>query len=241
MGKMIKYICSLLLLIGCVQVDAKEENVTAVDYSKMSKTELNAALISAIREGYSGTVEQLIKEGANVNDVTEDENTPLIIAVQHARAISEFSLQAQEKARSRWSQRRRIIQTLLKAGANVSHVDKYGRTALMYAVKEHDLNTVESLLQVPEMSTGSFFGLGTKPINYADQDGNTALILAVQSVRYRYISGNNQEYNICKNSQNILKALMETPGIDPHHVNNNGDTAITLHEELKRKINGYPY
>ena len=89
------------------------------------------------------------------------------------------------------------------------------------------------------MTTGSYFGFATKPINYADQDGNTALILAIQRVRSTYI--NNQEYNICVNSQNIIKTLLETPGIDPHHVNKNDETAITLLEKLNDQMNRYPY
>ncbi len=295
-----KYFCLLLLLVGFVQIDGKEENLSVEDYSKMSITELdtafvlavkegrlenlekllqaganvntpipytwtsldcdwriessalmfavrhnhlnmvrallkgetnlNEALDEAIKEGYSEVVEELIKGGADINYKNEDNNTPLILAVKLARATSEFSPQAQERYTSRWSQRRNIIQTLLTAGANVSHVNKYGRTALMEAVIQHDLNTVQKLLEIPEMTSGSFFGFGTKPINYADQDGNTALILAIKYVRSSYI--NNQEYNVCRNSQNIINVFLETPGIDPDHVNKNDETAITLFEKL---------
>jgi ankyrin repeat protein len=200
---------------------------------------LNEALDVAIQEGYSDVVEELIKGGADVNYVNENKDIPLIIAIQHACATAEFSSQAQSRASSRWCERRKIIQTLLVEGANVSHVNKYGRTALMEAVIEHDLNTVQNLLQVPEMTTGSYFGFGTKPINYADKEGNSALILAIQNVRYKYI--NNHEYNICVNSQNIINALLETAGIDAYHVNKNGDTAITLHEKLYEEMNRYPY
>jgi ankyrin repeat protein len=304
-----KYFCFLLLLVGFLQIDGKEENLSVEDYSKMSTTELDAAFVLAvqehrlekmqellqaganfntsipytwtsggcdwniestalmyavkhnypnmvkvllkvenklnealevaIKEGYSDVVEELIKGGADINYVNENKDTPLIIAIQHARATAEFSPQAQAQAISRWSQRRKIIQRLLKAGVNVSHVNKYGRTALMEAVIEHDLNTVLNLLQIPEMTTGSYFWFATKPINYADQDGNTALIIAIQRVRSSYV--NNQEYNICINSQNIIKALLETPGIDPHHVNKNGETAITLLEKLNKQMNGYLY
>lgn len=192
---------------------------------------LNEALDLAIKEGYSDVVEELIKGGADINYVNENKDTPLIIAIQHARATAEFSSQAQVRATSRWYERRKIIQTLLKVGANVSHVNKYDRTALMEAVIKHDLNTVQNLLQVPEMTTGSFFGFGTKPINYADKDGNTALILAIKDIRYNYT--NNQEYKICINSQNIINALLETPGIDAYYVNKNGETAVTLLEKLK--------
>ncbi len=199
---------------------------------------LNKSLDEAISLGYSGVVKELIEGGADINYADESKNTPLILAIKCARATAEFSLQAQAKANSRWYQRRMIIQTLIDAGANVNHINKHGRTPLMTAVVEHDLNTMQKLLKIPEINTNSFFGFGTKPINYADEDGNTALILAIQSVRTSYI--NNQEYNICKNSQIIVETLLETPGIDPYHVNKNGKTAITLLEKLNKKMSGYP-
>lgn len=310
MKKPNKYFCLLLLLlVGFVQIDGKEESFSVEDYSKMSITELDAAFVLAVQErhsetmeeliqaganahtpipytwtagdcdwkiettalmyavrhncpsmvkillkseknlnealdeaiieGYSGVVEELVKGGADINYVNENKETPLIRAVRNAHAIAEFSSQAQDRHRSRWSERRTIIQTLLKAGAHVAHVDEYGRTALMYAIKEHDLNTVKTLLQDPAMHTGSFFGFGTKPINYADQDGNTSLILAIKMVRCSYV--NDQEYYICVNSQSIINELLETPGIDPHHVNKNGEKAATLLETLNKKMNGYPY
>jgi ankyrin repeat protein len=195
---------------------------------------LNDALNIAISSGYSDVVEELIKGGADINYVDKYKGTPLLFAIRHAEATQEFSAQAQARARSRWYERRGIIQTLLRVGANVSHANKDGTTALMEAVIRHDLNTVQSLLQVPEMTKGSsYFGFGTKPINYADNDGNTALILAIKSVRCSYID--NQEYKICENSQNIINALLQTPGIDLHHVNKNGDTAIKLLKKLEEK------
>lgn len=200
---------------------------------------LNEALDLAIKKGYANVVEELIKGGADINYVNKDKDTPLIIAVKNARATSEFSLQAQARVASGWYERRKIIDMLLEKGADVTHVNKYGRTALMEAVIEHDLNTVKSLLKVPAMTTGSYFGFGTKPINYADQDDNTALILALKNVRYNYI--NNQEYKICINSQKIINELLETLGIDLYHVNNNGETAIMLIEKLNEEMNRYSY
>ncbi len=199
---------------------------------KLNET-LNEALIVAIEEGYSDVVKELIEGGADINYCYKNrsETTPLILAIQNARPASEFSPQAQWKYESRWSQRRAIIQALLKAGAKVDSVNKEGRTALMEAVCRSDLNTVLDLLKVPEMSRGSFFGFGIKPINYADKDGNTALILAVKNIRCSYID--NQEYHICRMSQSIVEQLLEFPGIDLHHVNNNGVTAITLLEKYK--------
>lgn len=192
---------------------------------------LEDALYEAIKEGRSEVVKELIEGGADINYCYKDriEDTPLIVAVEHALPEMAVSSNAVWEYTFRGSERRAIIKMLLKAGAKVDSVNKGGRTALMEAVTNHDLNTVLDLLKVPAMSRGSFFGFGSKPINYADKDGNTALMLAVESIRTSYI--NNREYNICLHSQKIVEELLKFPGIDPHHVNNNGETAITLLEK----------
>lgn len=221
-------------------IAAREGHVNVVKeflQAKPTVDVLNEALDIAILKGYSEVVEELIKGGVDINYGDDNQDTPLIKAISRARATSEFSSQAQRRAESRWFQRREIIKTLLNAGAHVNHVNKHGRTALMEAVREHDLNTVQSLLQIPEMTTGSYFGFGTKPINYADNDGNTALILAVKSVRCMYVD--NQEYNICKNSQKIIEELLKTPGIDPYHVNNHGETAIELLKQIDERMSRF--
>lgn len=178
-------------------------------------------LFDAIGYGSPSIVEELIRAGADINYVDKDKDTPLTYAVKCSYD--------------------KITSILLEAGANIAHVDKHGKTPLMMAVSNHDFNTVEKLLQLPKMTTGSFFGFGTKPINYADDEGNTALILAVKKVRYSYIVGRKDEYNDCLNSQSIVKALLAVPEIDLHHENQEGETAITLLEKLKKTVNRYPY
>lgn len=201
-----------------------------VKVKKKLNESLNKVLIEAITKGYSGIVKELIEGGVDINYINENGDTPLILAIKNGRPIAEFSSQAQSRCQSRWSERREIIQMLLKAGSNVNCVNEYGRTALMEAVIKQDFHTVLSLLNSAEIHTGSFFGLGTKPKNYADQDGNTALIHAVKQIRSSY--SNNQEYKLCENSQKIAEALLQSPGIDPHHANKKGETAISLLEKL---------
>jgi ankyrin repeat protein len=284
MKKVNKYFLLLLLLVGFVQIDGKEENLTAEDCSKISISELDAAFILAVQEHRPEKMQELIEAGANVNtpipytwtsgDCDWDiKSTALIYAVRHNLpnmvkvlvkvdknlnealdlAILGNSSQVVEELikggadvnyvnenkdtpliTAVYYNKQKIIQILLKAGANVNHVNKHGRTPLMEAVINHDLNTVQNFLQAPEIHSGSFFGFGTKPINYADEDGNTALIIAIKYVRYSYI--NDREYNTCVNSQKIINALLETPGIDLHHVNKNGETAVTLLEKLNEKM-----
>ena len=185
---------------------------------KLNET-LNEALKVAITEGSSDVAKELIKGGADINYIDKDKNTPLIKAISYGK--------------------QEIIKALLNAKADVTRANMCGRTALMEAVRQYDLNTVLELLKVPEINTGWFLGFGTKPINYADQDGNTALIDAVKHIRYSYVSGDKHGYMACQNSQSIVEALLKTPGIDPHHVNKKGETAITLLEKLNKKANRY--
>lgn len=197
-------------------------------------TSLNEALINAIEEGCLEIVEELIKAGADVNYINNNfKDSPLILAVGNARPISEFSRQAQEQMKSRWYERKKIIEILLKAGAHINHVNKDGKTALMKAIEQHDLNTVKDLLKFPEMTSGSFFGFGKKPINYANENGDTALIIAIKNIRTSYIVGNSQQYNICVNSQKIVEALLEVPGIDIDHANKKGESARVLLERVR--------
>ena len=41
---------------------------------------------------------------------------------------------------------------MLKAGANINHANKEGNVALTEAIRKHDLDTVQMLLQVPKIN-----------------------------------------------------------------------------------------
>ena len=184
-----------------------------------------AVLITAIKKGCLGVVEELIRAGADVNCVDEYGNTPLIVAVDYACSLSQYSRQAQEKCASRWKQRAEIIKSLLKARADINHANKNGDTALIIAVEEHDFDAVKNILQDPVVN-----------VNHVNNDGDTALIIAIKNVRYSYVEGDSQGYHSCVNSQNILEILAKAPGVDLFHINKNGDTAITLLIELGERM-----
>lgn len=189
------------------------------------ESDLSSALELAIFKGYDVIVNELLDGGADIHHVNDSNKTPLIDAIQYARSEGEFSLQAQAKYESRWAQRQQIIKTLIEAGSDINHADVHGKTALMYAVENHDLKAVQDLLNAPVRIE----------INHADEDGNTALIHAIKSIRCSYI--NNQEYNICVNSQEILGLLAAAPGADFFHVNNKGESFIALMTEFAEKMN----
>lgn len=181
---------------------------------KVENDALNKALILAAVRGYAPLVRELIKAGADVNHVDAHGDTALIEVIL-------FCTEKQKKHRPE------VIQALLNAKINVNHANKAGDTALILAIAEHDFDTVQLLLKVPGIN-----------INHANNDGNTALIVALQSLQYSYIPGNTKQYNDCLNSKNILEKLLKTRGIDLHHVNKNGDTAIKLLKQLQEKISG---
>jgi ankyrin repeat protein len=163
---------------------------------------------------YLNVIKELIKAGANVNHTDEFGNTALI-------EIIECSLYTEAQKKNRGE----VIQALLKAKANVNHANKISDTALIRAIQKHDFDAVQILLKVPRIKT-----------NHANNDGNTALIVALQCLQYTYVTGDEEQYNNCVNSQKILEKLLQTPGINPHHVNKNGDTAINLLEKVKSRL-----
>ena len=214
-------------------------------------------LIQAATQGHVDVVKELIKVDANVNQSTDTGDTPLIKAAEndHADVVSELIKAGDAKLSmlshlkclfvnsekcelciNKNDRNKALIQAarkghanvvieLEKAGANINHSDEHGNTALMLAIREHNLDLVQILLKTPGIN-----------INYADNNGNTALITALQSIVYTYIEGNKKGYNLCLNSQKIVEQLLQTPGINPHHVNKNGDTAIKLLEKLKSRV-----
>lgn len=161
-------------------------------------------------ENYLDVIKLLIQAGANVNYTDKWGDTPLIKLIKK-------SLYTEEQKKDRAE----IIQVMLKAGANVNHANKEGDVALVVAIKNHDFDAVQILLQTPNIN-----------INYANNNGDTPLIIAVRCIQRTYIVGNDEQYNACLHSQKIVEKLLETPGVNPHHANKKGDTAIKLLKQV---------
>lgn len=90
--------------------------------------EANFRLLEAARTGMILDVGWLIKEGiADLNTKNSVQATPLIIASYHGHI---------------W-----VAEELIKAGADVNSVDKYGRTALLNAVQNRSADLINALIK----------------------------------------------------------------------------------------------
>ncbi len=187
--------------------------------AQKSKDDLCKALEIAIDLACPLVVSELLAAGADVSD-----GKLLMYAVGRAGPIGKDSFNSIQ-----------VVKVILNAGASIKYADECGRTALMRAIEEYDLSTVQSLLKNPEMTRGWFLGFGQKPINYVDKDGNTALVIAVKNIRTSYWSTDKYGRVMCNNSQKIVEELLNTPGIDLDRANKDGETARALLAKLNNR------
>jgi len=115
------------------------------DLSKLSKKDKNNKLLKASWNGQKDVVELLLKAGADVNAITEDGWTPLMMASNGQKDVVELLLKAGADVnaitedgwtplmRASWYGHKDIIELLLLAGADVNAIAKDGRTPLMWA------------------------------------------------------------------------------------------------------------
>lgn len=184
--------------------------------AKPKKDTIDKALVLAANAGNVSVVIELIKAGANVNHADEQGYTAFIGIITYPYKTTE----AWKKIRAE------AAECLLKAGVDVNYVNKSpdGDTPLIRAIKNHDIDAVKIILNTPGIN-----------VNRANNYGSTPLIVALNHIRTSYISGRNDQYNDCVNSQKIVEMLLNTPGVDLNHVNKRGDTAFKLLQEMKSR------
>ncbi|XP_072919815.1 2-5A-dependent ribonuclease-like [Hemitrygon akajei] len=173
------------------------------------------ALMSAVENGYENIVNILLDEmNADVNVLDNLGRTALIFALKENR--------------------RTIVETLLKHGANVNSIDKNKETPLSTALKNKTLDSdvVEMLLK------------HEPDVNVPDQAGKTPLILAISNGFTKVAKLLLQNYSVninardesgstallaAANSKNteLTKKLCEM-GADMHSCDNTGTTPIMM-------------
>jgi ankyrin repeat protein len=109
------------------------------------------ALHYAAAESTWGTVCWLLNQGADIEAVDEQNNTPLLAGAHRGRA---------------WN-----VKDLVDAGANVAHRNVYGRSALDLAINSGDIETVLILIQTECSLDASQEAKGITPLHRAAKKG----------------------------------------------------------------------
>lgn len=120
----------------------------------------------------------LIDAGADVNAVDSENSTPLIYALKAASSWihKEDTAYIREKQKIVPAQ----VELLLKSGANVNLADKWGRTALFYAIQNQYEKAVELLIKAgADVSHSDNSSLC--PLNYALDTNNEKIIAMLKN------------------------------------------------------------
>ena len=96
-------------------------------------------LYVACKNGDNDIVELLLEKGANLDEKNEQRQTALIIAIQENQEKSHLE----------------VIETLLKAGADLLYTDNTGHTALDWAQQNDDDDVIRLLIQYAPSPTSS--------------------------------------------------------------------------------------
>ncbi|MEB3160884.1 MAG: ankyrin repeat domain-containing protein [Synechocystis sp.] len=177
----------------------------------------DTALHLSCLEGHLAIVQQLIQAQATVNGVNEAGDTPLMLAIAHGEGeivrqllaagadpnlgpTGEFPLlMALTTEGLAGPTQGVIVAALLEAGADVQQPFIQGQTALMVAAAQNQVHLLPLLL-----AAGA-------NVNQTDAQGATALMWA------------------CHRGQlEAVKFLLQVPGIQLHHKNPGGLTALAL-------------
>jgi len=138
-------------------LQGKDPDYVNCRYPAANGDYMKTALHEASEQGHVAMVRALLRAGADVNTecVGWNKSTPLTVACYHCRSIE-------------------VVEELLKAGANVNHIDRYGQTPLLY-LAHHDKGPMDEcrLLIARRLLEAKC------NVNYTTRRGESAISLAV--------------------------------------------------------------
>ncbi|HEY0323557.1 MAG TPA: ankyrin repeat domain-containing protein [Pyrinomonadaceae bacterium] len=172
---------------------------------------LNATLIKAAQDGDLERIKLLVAQGADVNALSRDEWTPLMIAslggdVEMVKTLFGNGAALHDAGGKGWTAlmiatiegQTDVVRALLEHGAEVSAKNNAGWTALRFAVSMDETEILRVLLDAGA------------DVNVADKEGKTALMQAAG-----------------ENIRESLKVLLDA-GADPHLKDHKEQTALMI-------------
>lgn len=203
--------CLLLLMLPACQV-AEQQSEPLLEEGR---AQLNHLLFQAVKEGKKEQVKNLIDDGANIDEIGENGNTPVMVATQTGD-VELVRLFIQEDADIDQQNKHLdnvllyasaegnfdIVELAIEAGADTTITNRFGGTALIPAADRGHVDIVRLLLERSDVD-----------INHINDLHWTALLEAV-------ILGNGG-----KQHQEIVALLLEH-GADPSISDEEGVTAL---------------
>jgi len=175
----------------------------------------NTALHYAAAYGNANAVRILCQAGANVNEINQNEDTPLMQALE--------PLMVRVRSKPSNETKAECVRILLEAGSDVNMRNKQGSTALSLASSSGNVEAVRALC-----NAGS-------DVNTRDNDGSTPLVSLINNIPYNDTPGENVE--------EIVEILLSN-GANPSIPDERGRTLTILidsnieDEELKGRLKG---
>lgn len=206
--------CLLLLMLPACQV-AEQQEQQSEPLLEEGRAQLNHLLFQAVKEGKKEQVKNLIDDGANIDEIGENGNTPVMVATQTGD-VELVRLFIQEDADIDQQNKHLdnvllyasaegnfdIVELAIEAGADTTITNRFGGTALIPAADRGHVDIVRLLLERSDVD-----------INHINDLHWTALLEAV-------ILGNGG-----KQHQEIVALLLEH-GADPSINDEEGVTAL---------------
>ncbi|XP_028515024.1 uncharacterized protein LOC110239626 isoform X2 [Exaiptasia diaphana] len=227
-----------------IMENSKDLDINTVDNQGQT------SLMKAAVKGMTIIADALITRGADVDIKDEECKTALMHAITHRDEDTAFEILKHSKdldsnsvdnqgqtalMKAAIHGKTRVIQALIRYGANVNHKDKEGKTALMHAVhykrdsitaelinhetsNEFSLNTVDNEGETALMKA-AFRGMTTiadalttrgADVNIKDKEGQTALMYAIANA----------------NKNTALAIIENCKDLDINTVDNQGQTAL---------------
>ena len=211
-----KYHKALLSVLGSSFKDGEAQDKIPIGVLKKLNIEADFPFIlfEAARKGKTKVVQELIKDGINVNENDGYEYTPLLYAMQNGKP--------------------EVAQVLIAAGADVNVKDKDGNTPLHFAAGGGRTEVVKALVQAGAKMEEKD-KKGNTPLLYAIKNGKPevaqVLIEAGADVNVKYNDGNTPLYWAAwYGCTEVVKALVQA-GADVNTKDNEGKTVADLLEE----------